>query len=651
MRALVVVVVLCTARVVTAQPIDGERTEATLAAGMQTTPLPIVSERLAVAIEGQHASTTLTQVYRSTATTAIEGRYRLRPGTGAHVDGFAYWNGETKIVGEVFEKATARAVYDTVTRQGRDPGLLEQEGEGQFAFQVFPIEPNVPKRLELRWSKLLPRVVKTVRYRAPLASANPEIQIDITATVTNVRVSGFALARTVDGDGVTHLHGTGGPTTPGGAPAELVVEWDVGDAPWTPTTWVHPGDQASDGWFTLALAAPDLPASATTPKDVTIVIDHSGSMTGEPMEHAKAAAIDMIRILDPKDRVNVIGFDDDTDPLYPAPRLLDGKTRDEATGFVERLRESGGTDIARALALAIASQDGRRPRIVVFMTDGQSEVPSAIAAAAADKGDVRLFTVGLGKAVNKPFLARLAAVKRGRFLYIERANAIEAEVSRLATQISRPLLVDVSVEVEGAVASRMYPRTLPDVFAEDQLVVSGRVRGNGVARFIVRGKLEGQPVSFTRTVDLGKPAKRPWVGRVWAQARVDHLLEEIELGGQAPELRTEVIELALAYNFVTPFTSFLAIPESELGVMRGTVEAARAHKAEVLAKRGEVARLDPVAGDVDALDDDRAPRRAQDRDFASAPTSTSFGEVTRRRGGCAGCSTGEDGGAAVALAA
>ena len=65
--------------------------------------VPLSDERLDVAIDGQEASTTLVQTYRNGSNARIEGNYHLKPGSGSHVDGFAYWNGEQKIVGEVFE--------------------------------------------------------------------------------------------------------------------------------------------------------------------------------------------------------------------------------------------------------------------------------------------------------------------------------------------------------------------------------------------------------------------------------------------------------------------------------------------------------------------------------------------------------------------
>lgn len=368
-------------------------------------------------------------------------------------------------------------------------------------------------------------------------------------------------------------------------------------------------------------------------------------MSGEPMEHAISAAADMVRMLDARDRVNVIAFSDEVDPLWATPHAANAETKSQAIKFITGLHPGGGTDIALALRTGIKSQEAKseNPKVIVFMTDGQSEAEQAIQAAKGDTGDVRLFTVGLGKEVNRPLLQRLAAVKRGRFTYIENSSSIETEVRRLATSIAKPLLVDIFVEVEGAHATRLYPRSLPDLFAEDELLVTGRLRGTGTAKFIIKGKLAGKQVSFERTVDIAKTAPRPWVGSLWAQSRVDHLLEEVALGSQDGELKKEVLELALAYNFITPYTAFLAIPESELGNMKQTLDDARAEKQDVLDKHLDAKQLRNLP----------APSRqyaAADMDGDDAESSVegspinASSEVQRKRG-CAGCaSSGPEGG-------
>ena len=640
-----------------AQLIQHDPVEAVMLATGRSDPMPLIEERLTVTIDGQHATTTLLQVYENNTGGQTEGRYKLRAGFNAAVEGFSYWNGEQKIVGEVFEKQTARQVYDSVTSRRRDPGLLEQDGEGAFSFKVFPIESKEKKRVELRWTKWLERSIRTVRYRAPVTRRDATIVIDVIGNVKNVKSSTHRLQVDNTSNGV-RLRSEGGKGT-----GEIVLEWDADEPDWQPSVYVQPGGK-HDGWFALSIAAPAIGESKVAAKDVTIVVDRSGSMHGDPMEHARQAAADMIALLDKRDRVNVIAFSDEVDPLFRTPQPLTEANRKRAIAFAEGLKEGGGTDIALALKTAIKSQerDENRPRVIVFMTDGQSDVQPALDAANADTGDVRLFTLGLGEKVNRPLLDRLANLKRGRFVYIAKASEIRPEVGKLAANIQKPLLVDVSIDVEGPQPVRMYPRTMTDLFAEHELLVTGRLRGNGTAKFIIKGKLAGKPVTFTRTVDLAKVPQRPWVGRLWAKSRVAHLLEELAFAtAEKTEMTNEVIDLALAYNFVTPYTSFLAIPDSELGNMRHTVEEARRAKSKILADNPDAAGLKnldeddakygrvaqgtmsvDISGAAPSIDQAAPPGRAdydgEDEESGGGENAISADRKVRGKG-CAGCAT------------
>src|SRR3569833_2002635 len=73
-----------------AQPIAADRVEATLSAGGHDA-LPIHEEKLTVDIDGEYASATLVQTYLNDTPGRIEGNYRLRPGSGSHVDSFVFW--------------------------------------------------------------------------------------------------------------------------------------------------------------------------------------------------------------------------------------------------------------------------------------------------------------------------------------------------------------------------------------------------------------------------------------------------------------------------------------------------------------------------------------------------------------------------------
>lgn len=636
-----------------AQLIQEDRVEATmLATSGPPDRMPLIEERLTIAIDGQHATTTLTQVYDNQTGAQTEGRYRLRAGMGSHVGGFAYWNGEQKIIGEVFEKQIAHQVYDRVTQRRRDPGLLEQDGEGAFAFKVSPIESREKKRIELRWTKWLERNARTVRYRAPVTRSDAEIVITVAGAVKEITSSTHKIHVEKTGSGV-RVRSEGAK-----AKGEIIVEWTVDEPDWQPVAYVQKGSDKADGWFTAALAAPTVDDKTLAAKDVTIVIDRSGSMTAhDAMSHARIAAVNLIKRLDSRDRLNIISFSDEVDPLFAAPQTLDAATRERAVAFAERLRPGGGTDIALALRTAVSAQDSkdRRPRVIIFMTDGQSEAEQALEAAKSDTGDARVFTLGLGKEVNKPLLQRIAAVKRGRFVYVDSPSNLDAEVGKLAASIAKPVFINVSVEVEGVQGARIYPRSIPDLFAMDEIRVTGRLKGStGTAKIVFKGILDGKSVSFTRSIDVAKAPARPWIGALWAQARIDHIQEELALKGDQPELKTELLDLALAYNVSTPYTAFLAIPESELGEMRGTLEAARARKAKIIADNADVAALDEAktqAADTNLSNARYAPapdmasvspgsaddmEEGEDDEGHASPLRASS-EV--RGKGCAGCAT------------
>jgi Ca-activated chloride channel homolog len=554
--------------------------------------LRAVSERVNIAIDHQYATTVLEQQFENVTDERLEGRYVLRT-AGAGVEGFAYWNGEEKIVGEVFEKNAARRVYDDVVGRRRDPGLVEQTGEGSFAFNVFPIEPHERKRIEVRLGQRLSRAGNLIEYRLTLSGGQNDVSLDIRDPHPIAKVDSSSHALTVAGAGTSHVRVNASGTDAGAR--DLVIAIELAALPWQPSAVVH-RDPGQDAYLVLQMAAPDrLDQSQVSSKDVTVVIDRSGSMTGAPLEQACAAAELVVRRLRRGDRVNVIAFDHRVDPLFAKPEPVEA-ARDTALQFIRGIAARGGTDIAGALAAALQSQNGgHEPHIVLFLTDGQSNSEAALRVAAGDPGDARVFTIGLGAGVQKPLLSRLASMKRGRFTYVESAEALELRIGHLFDQIESPALVGVTVEARGATFSRTYPRTLPDLSAGDDLLLTGRVTGapGATLQLIVHGMLSGRQVDYPVSVTVPESESHPWAGRLWAKSRIDDVLEEMALTrSPRPEQSNEVIELGLAYNLVTPYTSFLAVPESELnGAQAAELTSLREQRARAIAAHRDAAAL------------------------------------------------------------
>ncbi len=100
------------------------------------------------------------------------------------------------------------------------------------------------------------------------------------------------------------------------------------------------------------------------------------------------------------------------------------------------------------------------------------------------------------------------------------------------------------------------------------------------------------PLETEATIQLGGKSTHAWVGRLWASERTNRILEDISLKGQTEERKTEAVELAIAYGFVTPYTSFLAIPEEELTESTSELMSdMRERKRNILAKRKDAVAL------------------------------------------------------------
>jgi Ca-activated chloride channel family protein len=83
--------------------------------------------------------------------------------------------------------------------------------------------------------------------------------------------------------------------------------------------------------------------------------------------------------------------------------------------------------------------------------------------------------------------------------------------------------------------------------------------------FTAHGERDGAPFNATATVDLpAESLDHPQLPRLWAQARVNALLDQIAQDGETRDAIDEIIALSRRYKFVTPYTSFLAVPRSLL---------------------------------------------------------------------------------------
>ncbi len=162
----------------------------------------------------------------------------------------------------------------------------------------------------------------------------------------------------------------------------------------------------------------DLASSQNAPLSVLLLMDSSGSMTGEPIAQSKEAAKGLVSALGPNDRVAVMSFADSV-------TLVQDYTVDRAAinSAIEGLTAKGNTALYDATGAAAykAGTAGSGRRAIILLSDGaqdgvklkttRDQALSAIAGA-----QVPVFAIGEGKSLDVAYLTQVASSSRGRYL-------------------------------------------------------------------------------------------------------------------------------------------------------------------------------------------------------------------------------------------
>lgn len=542
--------------------------------------LPIESVTLDVKIEGQVATTHVTQVFRNETGATLEGTYFFPIPTSASVTEFAIWDGDRRLAGEVRPREEARRIYDAIVRRRIDPGLLEYAGENLFQASIFPINPRSTKKLELTYTQVLKAENGSVGYRYPLGIGRNAAPVERLSGRVEVRAP--SSLRTV----YSPSHAVDVRREPGGRRA--VASWESSrgaerrdfqlfygladrDVGLSLFTYREPG---KDGYFLLLLSpSEDVAQREYAAKDVVYVLDTSGSMQDEDkMEKARRALLFGVRGLRPQDRFNVISFAGETRRMETGLIAADRAGRERGVAFVEGLRAVGGTNINDAMTEAFAQfprDGGTRTRLLVFLTDGiptvgETDADRIVENARRNRVDgVRVFTFGVGYDVHTRLLDRVAAENGGTAEYVEPREDLEAKVSSFFDKVNHPVLSNVALDMGGVRTDLVYPRALPDLFRGAQLALVGRYRNERELRDVtLRLSGNASPRHTFAYPGLRFPLRaeeHDFLPRLWATRRVGWLMEQIRTNGESRELRDEVVELGTRHGIVTPYTSFLAL--------------------------------------------------------------------------------------------
>ncbi|GJE53252.1 hypothetical protein GOFOIKOB_6329 [Methylobacterium tardum] len=570
---------------------------------------PVEAVRLAtdigVDVSGPTARATVTQAFRNTTADWVEGTYVFPLPEDAAVDGMKLVVGTRVIVADIRERAAAKRAYEAAKAAGQSAALTEQERPNVFTNTVANIGPGETVLVQITYQQTIPVSGETRMLRLPLVVAprynpapstvgtvaldgsaeaardpvpdrarisppvlDPAASLPVNPVAVTVRLkAGFAI-------GAVHSATHAIRVTEAGPEARTVTLAD-GAVPadrdleltWEPVPSRMPGlglfrETVAGRTYLLATLTPptvEAEAAARPARDVTFVIDNSGSMAGASMRQAKAGLLAGLAGLTPRDRFNVIRFDDTWDALHPAPVPATPEALSEAERFVAALEARGGTEMLAPLKAALADphpEDGR-VRQVVFLTDGAvGDEERIFAAIHANLGRSRLFMVGIGSAPNGHLMRHAAAIGRGSFTEIRDLAQVDARTRELYAKLESPAVTDLTATFSGP-GAEVTPGALPDLYRGEPLVFAARLPEIG-GSVTVSGRVGGR--RWSRTLALSGAAPGAGISKVWARSRIG----ETETARITGRLGTDaadaaILALALEHGLTTRLTSLVAV--------------------------------------------------------------------------------------------
>jgi Ca-activated chloride channel family protein len=562
--------------------------------------MPLVSTDVVATVTGPIARTHVTQTFSNNSDNWVEALYLFPLPEDSSVDQLRMLVGDRVIEGQIIEREQAKKTYEKAKQEGKRAALVEQDRPNIFSTAVANIPPHGTIKVEIEFQQSLAWRDGKFTWRFPMAitprylkdnyAAEKELSSEVTLSKgwsvlpeekpnqidleqdeqalapVNLKVKlkpGFDIAQI---NSLYHRVRQSHSEQNG-------LEIDLIDAnaaanrdfvlSWRPIASQMPRaalftEQRDDARYALLMINPPKASTASSiAREVTFVIDTSGSMSGQSIRAAKQALLDGLNGLNEQDAFNIVEFNNKASRLFNSPRDVSDASLNLAKYFVSLLKADGGTEMLPALKMALdGSADDGRLKQVVFITDGSvSNEVEILKFINRNLNSHRLFTVAIGSAPNSNFMLEAAVMGRGTHTYIASASEAKQAMSQLFDKLSRPALTNIHVAGEGIEA--VTPNPIPDLYSDEPLVVAMKL--SSTAKTV---ELSGQMANtvWKQKVHIQDLDSDSGIAVDWARKQITDLQRSlIHQEAEKEQIKWAVTKLALNFHLVSPYTSLVAV--------------------------------------------------------------------------------------------
>lgn len=335
------------------------------------------------------------------------------------------------------------------------------------------------------------------------------------------------------------------------------------------------------GFFTF-IAEPDPGSNQVIKKTFTLIVDRSGSMSGNKIIQARNASKFIVENLNDGDKFNIVDFSDNVLSFRNGHVNYTNGSRDSALAYINTFIASGGTNISGAFSTAVPqfnTASDSTANIIIFFTDGQatSGITNTTQLLAhvrnlivSTETNIFLYCFGIGSDVNVQLLTLLGSQNNGLAEFLGN-DELYSRITDFYLRIRNPVLLSPSISFSPANVIEVYPSPLPNLYKGQQMIVSGRYLQAGQVTVTLSGYAFNHPVSYQYSFNRidSADSRYQFLTKIWAKQKIEYLLIlYYALNPNDPAaiaLKNQIIQLSIAYGVLSPFTSY--------GSITGTPEA------------------------------------------------------------------------------
>ncbi|MGA1871185.1 MAG: VIT domain-containing protein [bacterium] len=562
------------------------------------------SHHVNVIIYNGFAKTEVDQVFMNQGNTDVEAIYTFPLPKKASLSEVSLWIDDKEIIGEVLEKEKARKTYEDQKAKGNETALAEKDEYKSFDVHVYPVRAQDETRVRLVYYQPLEIDLNIGRFVYPLQEGGVDderiafwsvddavkeslcfhLTLKSAFPVKDIRIPNY------QNQAVINKVSSDDEATDEGEIYEVLLDFAEGaslshdiivyyrlddDVPARVELVPYRQSPEHTGTFMVVITPGASLKPITQGTDWTIVLDVSGSMSGDKIATLASGVSKVLGKMSPQDRFRIITFNDHAYDFTNGYIIATPENVRGAIESVKTIRAGGSTALYAGLKMAYEGLDEDRITGVMLVTDGVANVGPTLQSdfqKLVRTHDIRLFTFVMGNSANQPLLETIAKDSGGFAMNISSSDDIIGRIILAKAKVVHECIYNVNLSFEGEKVKNLTTSEFGNIYLGQQIVTFGRYTGSGEVTLTLTGRISGNEEEWVCKAYLpDTDTDNPELERLWACASINTLMAQIREEGETNKLRKKVVELGTTYSLVTDYTSMLVIRDEEiedLGIQR-----------------------------------------------------------------------------------